>query len=97
MTQQDFEFLTQLKEKWEATKRTGSRNLITAEDVTMANEVHYRMFNSAIRPCSSCFMESIHSMIIQRDLYEASLPQEPTIIIEDEKPASRRKGGKTQP
>jgi hypothetical protein len=73
MTQEDFEFLTILKAKWEATKRTGSRSIMTAEDVANANDVHMRIFGSAIRPCSSCFVDSMHSLIIQRDLYEETL------------------------
>lgn len=95
MTQEDFEFLTILKDKWNATKRTGSRSIITAEDVVRANEIHINIFGSGIKPCSACFLDAVTSLIIQRDLYEESLPPvesvEPTTTQIDEEPISINK------
>lgn len=88
MTQEDFKFLTILKDKWNDTKRTGSRSIITTIDVAKANDIHHKLFGSYIKPCSACFMDAVHSLIIRRDLYEQSIPiQEPiqeTIV--DEQP-----------
>lgn len=94
MTQEDFEFLTILKEKWDATRRTGSRSVITSEDVAKTNEIHLSIFGSPIKPCSACFMDSVHSLIILRDQYEEANQQIESgelIDKENEKPTRQRK------
>ena len=93
MIQEDFNFLTILKEKWDATRRTGSRSIITPDDVSRSNEIHNRIFGSFIKPCSSCFMDAIHSLIILRDQHEETIPKQE---IEDEKPTRRRKRNQTE-
>ena len=98
MTQEDFDFLTILKDKWNNTKRTGSRSIITAEDVAKTNEIHMQLFGSYIKPCSACFMDAVHSLIIQRDLNEELFtPQQPTQeTIVDEKPTRINRRNQTK-